>query len=244
MKRLVLILLIAFCCLAPQISGATGYWLVAPAVDPTWCTSAGVPIAAVKPGHYWDFIYNGTYADVGTIGGLNLTAEGSGNSFSSGLVLNGSGYAQAANNADLCDLSGGTWSLFIDLIQTTTTGWQGLFGSTDVSSMGYLMLVDYIDEIIAFYSWQPTQVYTGTTSVPLPAGRNILIVTMSGGTQTMYLNGTSIATASQLPPVASTQPFTIGWGNAGNFIGTVRRMGVLKNHCWSQAEVTAIQGLP
>lgn len=200
--------------------GAVDYWGI-----------AGV----TEPQHLWPFSQTGDYTDQGSTGGLDLTAQGSGNSFSSdGLVLNGSGNAYHTSDADICDI-GGTFSILFEVVISAsdldrvgcrgpTTGWQEYYiqGSS-------LWAYEEQGKTFSKGGWSLTD-------------KTQWILTLAGGTMTLYMNGSFVKSEGSIPDaVASSEWFQVG--NIGE-VSTVTRVGILKGEAWSADDVTAIYAGP
>lgn len=217
-------------------AGGTGYWGI-----------TGV----TAPQHYWPFSQTGNYTDQGTTGGLDLTAQGTGNSFSNGLVLNGSGWANGTSNADVCDL-GSTFSLLYE-VTFSTTGNNFILGLTDAyygNTGGIFSGFDSSDRIV--YYRQDASVDDIRTAVSsYPPGTYQVILVYSGGQIKLYVNGSPITSgafpATISAPLSFNQDFGIGAANKNGsfaFIGTIKRAGVLKGTAWSVDNVADIYDGP
>jgi hypothetical protein len=226
--------------------------------DVAWASGWNIPIVTtddvywpvpgvVKPQHLWPFSQTGDYSDHGSTGGLTLTAEGSGNSFGAGgLILNGSGWAESAANADLYNL-GSTFSILIE-INTTNTGNIYPLGCCIWGTDGYVFQVNNLvlnwrcfnpagtlNE--AAGQWVNPAVSSGVTTQ--------LIITQSYGNNNLYINGSlNIHCPITFPaPIGASTPFAVGTYTTGggfNFVGTIKRVGVLKGTAWSASDVAAI----
>ena len=202
---------------------------------------------ATKPQHYWPFAETGDYTDQGTTGGLNLTAEGTGNSFdANGLNLDGNGWAEGAANADIYDL-GNTFSIIFK-VTTTNTGNQYPYGCTNWGTDGGIFQINNL--ILNWRRFNPSGVLNDTgppwgdphisSGVPTQ-----VIMTQSGGYNNLYVDSVLNANCpiAFSAPVGTSVGFAIGSYHAGggiNFIGVIEYVGVLKGEGWSAEDVADI----
>jgi hypothetical protein len=207
--------------------GINDYWAV-----------AGV----TKPQHYWPFAQTQNYTDQGSAGGLDLTAQGSGNSFTAnGLVLNGSGWAKTSlGSSDLGDL-GNTFSLLWDMQEFTNTN-NAIFISVYDSASPYCPVVG--NDNCIFYIQSGGWKYIQSTAGSIPhASRNHVIFTYAGGIGTFYVNGSFVNSAALDALTGNSSiPFSVGASSLGlqKLAGTFRSVGVLKGTAWSADDVADI----
>ena len=219
---------------------------LAPLPNPDW-NVPGVPL----PPHLYRFDLHQDYVDRGAVGGLDLTAQGSGNSFGAGgLILNGDGWANGPNHADVCDL-GAAFSLLAD-ITIPTLMLAGILSASplynDWDDGGWMLLV-FADGHLEPRMLNPAANQNGfsTPSEVLANGVRARIVwTYVGGNVLIYVNGSPVITPTALPvPVPmTTRPFSVGaltYAGAYPIIATFRSVAVLKGTAWSAEDVAAIQ---
>lgn len=208
------------------------------------------PVAGVtKPQHLWPFSQTGDYTDQGSTGGFTLSPAGSGNSFSSGLVLNGSGWATRANHADLCDV-GATFSVIFE--GTWGAADTGACGGTnayiDGSPDGWYVVFGWSGAGFGFRTYNPTGTLNtlAVNSLFTPGTNYQVVATLVGGTGTLYVNGAPVVGGSGSLPTPTTMTghaFAVGAANEASslpFTGTIKRVGVLKGEAWSAVNIAAI----
>jgi hypothetical protein len=206
--------------------------------DPYW------PVTGVtKPLHLWPFSQTGDYTDQGSSATkLNLTAQGSENSFGAGgLILNGSGWAISVNNAEVSDL-GGTFSVLLD-IYFPSTPYGIMFSSSDNGS----------GTGIQWWDWSGTltqrSLNSGAEDINTAGFTTLtnyqLIWVQSDGKASLYRNGSQLVNEQALhnPAADVTNGITIGAGNpTGSYkiACTVKRAAVDKGTAWTAPQVAAI----
>ena len=202
------------------------------------------PVAGVtKPQHYWPFKETGDYSDQGSAGGLDLSAQGSGNSFGAeGLVLNGSGYAQLSAANDDLNAIGATWSMIAEF-EESVISYRALFAISNdaVANSCYETFVPRSD-IPSIYTFNGST-QDNITSGPAGTGVIQLVWVYSGGNCTLYKNGEFVKTESlDAPQSNNTFYFAIGALSDGSykFSGTIKRVGILKGTAWSADDVADI----
>lgn len=197
---------------------------------------------ATKPQHLWEFYKTGDYSDTGTTGGLTLTAQGSGNSFDAGgLILNGSGWAEVAADADLYTL-GNTWSIIIRYTYTADAKYA--FGCSVYATSGYMLRAARTEQRFRKNNFgADNEVYGPSLAYSTPT---CLILTYTGGTLLWYVNGeiASSNPTTTTTPTSSSASFVVGTYTSGgsgfSLIGTIKEIGVLKGTAWSSDDVADI----
>jgi hypothetical protein len=209
-------------------------------VDPYW------PVVGVtKPQHLWPFSQTGDYTDHGSTGGLTLTPGGTGNSFLSGLVLNGSGYATLAYNADICNL-GSIYSIlleysYIDYTQYQNVVTAGVGGSTN----GYDIISPYGGTYKFNFRTTPGNINAAGFLVNGVVSQVVISVAGTGAGQvTAYVNGVPQSlNSNQLTALTDgVEGFVVGANILGTsrITGTIKRVAILKGTAWSALDVVAI----
>lgn len=210
-------------------------------------------VGVTEPQHHWPFVVTGDYTDQGSTGGFTLTEGGSGNSFSAGLVLNGSGRAVYSHNDDLCDL-GATFSLLFDA--TITGGDYGvILGARSSGDAGYCIMYYNVANSDLFQLQLNTsggyQTCTfskaGFSGVTFGAGTLYQqIVVLGGGYANAYCNGvahSSNPVTFNYAPLHQNNEFIIGAYDTSQgypVACTIARAGILKGTAWSADDVAAI----
>lgn len=209
------------------------------------------PVAGVtEPQHHWPFSVTGNYTDQGSTGGLDLTEQSSGNSFNSGLVLNGSGWATGANNADICNL-GSTFSILFEGSWGTAAA-TGLFSGSnyyyETPYDGWSLLAGWSGTGGSWRTVNPQSTLNDLAkeSAFTPGTNYQIIVVHNSGTSTCYVNGSPVSGWSGAmadPTNMSTRSFAIGavhFNGGFPLTGTIKRAAVLKGTAWSADDVAAI----
>jgi hypothetical protein len=216
-------------------------------VDPYWPV-AGVP----KPQHLWPFSQTGDYTDQGSVGGLDLTAGGTGNTFNNGLVFTGAGYAYSAAHADVSNL-GAVWSLIakVNFGATLVDGAPILNSWASDYSTAYDLsgsLVNGNDIGMSLYTDMSNYMSVNKNPV-VPHTDYLCIVTFDNGTLKLYINGVLAVDygGDGTPPVTSLDTgmglYVGSYFDVSQFLpnGTVISFcGVLKGTAWSSGDVAAI----
>ena len=160
------------------------------------------------------------------------TTQGSFSPYGSnwGNYFNGSSYLSVADNSGL-RMGSGDFTMECWANQTSLGSLLTVFGKfTGGVNDGPLLFID--NGVPTFY-WGP---YSGSS--PLLTGGTVavgawahLAVVRSGNTFTMYVNGSSVASASSATSDVSTSPFTVGWYNGGGsryFNGYISNVRIVK----------------
>lgn len=213
----------------------------------------GWPASLPKPTHWWNFANN--YNDSASTNPLNLSAGGSGNAFgvdmfnraNQALVLNGAGYAEAANDPDLDNL-GATFTILVE--------WKT---GADVAASHYLATkYNGIDNkrqygvytnggtVRLITSNNGTGAVTSNTAVVAVNTSYIVIATLDGaGNAIITLNGAEGAAKAGMPTPLNdaTYKFTVGatGDNHGyGLIGSIDRVAIWKGTCLTPAQKATI----
>lgn len=217
-----------------------GVYVYLPVITDTYWPVDGV----TKPQHLWPFSQTGDYTDQGSTGGLGLTAQGSGNSFSSdGLVLNGSGWAMLDTTNDDINNIGSTWSILVDFYYPTYKTWECLLGVTNNVAANSSWEVDKVNYNSVIYLYTPTAISViATNSLPTQPAWYQIVCIRAGTDVTIYVNGEYCINLGKAAPQTSTLNFTVGaqYGGGYKLTGTVKRAAVLKGTAWSADDVAAI----
>jgi hypothetical protein len=211
---------------------------------------------AVMPTNLWSFQQTGNYSDQGRIGGVPLSAAGSGNTFNNGLVFSGAGYATTAVQAESVNQIGPVFSLIADFFMPDNGeygyNWQPFITITQGDWERCLAFsLNEANAKVRFDMWQGEDDWIGflSDSELTPDQRHQVILTCEYGQVKVYDNAVLMPGTSE---VAGTRDgflfiddyLLIGawpegssvWpaGSKFNFIG------MLKGRAWSPEDVEEI----
>lgn len=224
-----------------DLSIGGGVYIYIPTISDIYWPVAGV----MKPQHLWPFSQTGDYTDHGSTGGLDFTAQGSGNSFNAnGLNFNGNGYAQlGSHNTDVNNL-GNTFSV---LFEYYSAGAFGGFGDYNNDGVNGSWSFPYLASAKLYgYTVDTTErAMTSGASITYSALHQV-VVTYSPSGCVFYIDSNSSATgAGNFPPTEKADILlTIGaFRGGGSKMGNgsyIKRAGILKGTAWSADDVSAI----